>query len=298
MPLTRAAVGLTTTPVTHHVDARWLMSYAAALGDTDVGYLDTSSASGIVSHPLFAICPEWSVALASRDLLKSKGLTDQEFRRGVHATHDSHIYRLFRADEEIITESVIVGVEQRKPGAFVTTRFDSTTSQGELVCRSFNGTLFRGVEVAPGNLSVQETAGLPAPPAVAGIDETVDQTIEIAVPRNLAHIYTECARIFNPIHTDVAVAHSAGLPDFILHGSATLALAVSAIVRNYAAGSPERIVRISAQFRGMVLLPSKLTLRCGVPRTAKHGVSIGFDVNNADGNPVIGKGSIDVSGSN
>ena len=35
-----------------------------------------------------------------------------------------------------------------------------------------------------------------------------------------AHVYTECARIWNPVHTDTAVADRAGLPGLILHGTA------------------------------------------------------------------------------
>jgi len=34
----------------------------------------------------------------------------------------------------------------------------------------------------------------------------------IDVGANLAHIYTECARIFNPIHTDVAHAKAVACP--------------------------------------------------------------------------------------
>ena len=42
----------------------------------------------------------------------------------------------------------------------------------------------------------------------------------VEVPYHLGHVYTECARIWNPIHTDLAVARAAGLPGPILHGTA------------------------------------------------------------------------------
>ena len=63
-------------------------------------------------------------------------------------------------------------------------------------------------------------------PGVSG-DRAEDR---IDVSAVAAHVYTECARIFNPIHTDVAVAEASGLPGPILHGTATLAMAVSAVV--------------------------------------------------------------------
>src|SRR5262245_63914545 len=46
----------------------------------------------------------------------------------------------------------------------------------------------------------------------------------VEVPYHLGHVYTECARIWNPIHTDLAVVRAAGLSGPILHGTATLAL--------------------------------------------------------------------------
>ncbi|MGB1884012.1 MAG: MaoC/PaaZ C-terminal domain-containing protein [Gammaproteobacteria bacterium] len=295
MPLSTASVGLKTEALTHHVDARWTMSYAAGLGDTDPVYLDTANPGGVVAHPLFAICPEWPVALASRDLLKTQGLTAAEFRRAVHASHDSHVYRLIEAGEDIVTESTVLKLEKRRPGTFVTTCFDNRTTTGELVCRTFHGMLFRGVELEVdddrSDLDSAPAVSVPAPPPVIGVSD-IDQQFELPVARNFAHVYTECARIFNPIHTDIAVAKSAGLPDFILHGSATLALAVSSLVNHYAGGDPACVSRITGEFRGMVLMPSVITLRTAEPRSADHETVIGFDVINSDGRPVIGKGAV------
>ncbi|WP_306660385.1 MaoC/PaaZ C-terminal domain-containing protein [Rhodococcus opacus] len=54
---------------------------------------------------------------------------------------------------------------------------------------------------------------------------------EVTVDAANAVIYTECARIWNPIHVDIRVAHAAGLPGTVLHGAETLARAVPAISR-------------------------------------------------------------------
>jgi hypothetical protein len=53
------------------------------------------------------------------------------------------------------------------------------------------------------------------------------------------------------IHTDIAVARPAGLPGIILHGTATLALAVSYVLR-HASVDPRAVRRISGRFTGMV----------------------------------------------
>jgi len=40
MPLNAAIVGVSTAPVVHIIDARWLMAYAAGLGEMLPCYLD------------------------------------------------------------------------------------------------------------------------------------------------------------------------------------------------------------------------------------------------------------------
>ena len=88
---------------------------------------------------------------------------------------------------------------------------------------------------------------------------------EVGIVRaSAAHVYTECARIWNPIHTDVAVARAAGLPGLILHGTATLALAVSRVVaRDLRRATPARVREIAVRFTGMVPMPSTVTVRAG-----------------------------------
>jgi acyl dehydratase len=82
----------------------------------------------------------------------------------------------------------------------------------------------------------------------------------VPVAAGAAHVYTECARIWNPIHTDAKVA-AAGLPAIMLHGTATLALAVSRIIAIEGAGDPERVTEIYGRFGAMVFMPSELSLR-------------------------------------
>jgi acyl dehydratase len=101
-------------------------------------------------------------------------------------------------------------------------------------------------------------------------------------------VYAECSRIWNPIHTDVAVARGAGLPDPILHGSATLALAVSEVVRQDLGGDPARVRAVAVRFTGMVAMPSRFQVR-GLGRA--HGV-IGFDAVDERGDPVLSDGVV------
>ena len=68
MPLSSSTVGRETDPTTTQIDARWLMAYAAALGDMLPCYIDTASQDGIVGHPLFSVGPDWPVFLNSHGL--------------------------------------------------------------------------------------------------------------------------------------------------------------------------------------------------------------------------------------
>ena len=64
-----------------------------------------------------------------------------------------------------------------------------------------------------------------------------------------------------PIHTDAEVAADAGLPAIMLHGTATLALAVSKIIAAEVSNQPERVAEVYARFGAMVFMPSEVVVR-------------------------------------
>ncbi|MDH3683136.1 MAG: MaoC/PaaZ C-terminal domain-containing protein, partial [Acidimicrobiia bacterium] len=130
------------------------------------------------------------------------------------------------------------------------------------------------------------------PTPIAGAERTGEALVEsVALPAGAAHTYTECARIWNPIHTDKAVALAAGLPDIILHGTANLAYGVSAVVERCAGGRPELVRRIACRFAAMVLLPSTLTIRIWPANDTGDGRrTVPFEVLNAAGDPAVKDG--------
>ncbi len=119
---------------------------------------------------------------------------------------------------------------------------------------------------------------------------------KVSINAGLAHVYTECARIWNPIHTDRAVAIGAGLPDIILHGTATLALAVSQVLRREPAEAARRVRRIACRFTGMVRLPSVITVRGLGETTGRASRVIAFQVLTENGRPAVSKGLIEIGG--
>ncbi len=296
MPVPSDMVGEVIGPITHDVDERWTMAYAASLGDTHDCYFDTLGDDGVVAHPMFAVCPEWPVIVAGRDISDRWGITPDEVRRSVHATHDLTVHRLVRPGDHLATSVTYTGVEQRKPGTYQTMRIDTADADGNPVATTYQGGVFLNVETAGGN---RPDPDAPAEPDFGDLPAEPLAEIGVPVAHGAAHAYTECARIWNPIHTDAAVARKAGLPGIILHGTATLALGVSAVVDAVADGDPHRVRRIVCRFRAMVLMPSTIAVRVWdvVPVSDGSGATeaVRFDVLNAEGGPAIDRGVVFLS---
>jgi len=278
-----------TEPFVHEIDARWTMAYAAGLGDTLPCYLDTLRPQGVVAHPLFPVCVEWPVMLGLRRQLSQALLTADENVRAVHATHDLIVRRAVKPGDRLTTRAMVAGVERRKPGAFLTVRFDTTDSGGASVCETWEGVIYRDTEVIGPDRPASEAPALPARKQSNG---SARAEIPIPISTVAAHVYTECARIWNPVHTDAAVAAAANLPAIILHGTATLALAISRIVELEAGNDPERVVRAAGRFAAMVLMPSEIKLRI-LSREAGGGVGgVFFEVLNAQGQQAVRDGFV------
>lgn len=244
------------------VDKRWIMAYNAALGEVSA-----------MPHPLFPVCYEWD---ATRALRASTGLQALNAQL-VHAQHDLVIHRSPRADETLTTTARVVTVGQRKPGALVTIRLAAHGTDGEPVSTSDYGMLYRSVALEGGRRAVEEVEDPPKH------SRKLRQIRDVAIAATTAHVYTECARIWNPIHTDRAYARAAGLPDIILHGTATLALSVSKVVDVL---KPE-VRRVRCRFAGMVLMPGTLTVHA-----SRQGDGIAFATRDARGETVIDRGWI------
>jgi acyl dehydratase len=280
VPLPSAIVGLTTEPYRYTVDARWLMAYVAGIDDSGTCYTDTTHE--LAMHPLFPVCVEWDAIVALRHGPGAVLMSAAEQARAVHAEHDLHIFRPFRAGSTVTVTATAIGVEQRSPGAYLLKRIDTRDASGALLCSTYQGTLYRGVTV---DGPPRPAADAPVRPSAVGGSawrEFFD------IPWHAAHTYTECARIWNPIHTDRAHALAAGLPDIILHGTATLARAVSLLVQRAAGGTAARIRRIGCRFSGMVRMPSRLCLHVD----AQNGNSAAFRVLDEAGSEVVRHGFI------
>jgi acyl dehydratase len=278
-------VGTSAGPREQPVDARWLMAYAAALGEDAPEYLDTTRRGGILAHPLFPVCYEWPLALD----IRAKTLPDEIAVRGVHATHRLVLHRLPRAGDRLHTAATVAALERRAPGAYLVLRMETVDSAGRPVSTTEYGSLYLGVDCDP--------PSSPLSPQGRGQGEgrSCDHwswSTDLNISPTLAHTYTECARIWNPIHTDRAVALGAGLPDIILHGTATLALAISQTLRHDARGAATPVRSIACRFGAMVRLPSRVTVRGQPPAPSPEGPLVRFEALAEDGRPAVRDGQI------
>ena len=284
MPMNSSTVGKSTRRFRHVAEKRWLMSYAAGIGEMSANYYDTTKE--LTVHPVFTVCPEWPVVLDAQRVEGSESMTAEEARSGVHASHDVHIHRPIRPDESLYTRATITSVEQRKAGAFQMMRLETRDEESNLIVSTYQGGLSRGVSVIGGDKAIETAPLLPEMPPGTKVGP------EFAVPVSTyaAHVYTECARIYNPIHTDREVALAAGLPDVILHGTATLALTISCLIDKLLDGNAHRVKRYACRFSAMVLMPGTITLEVN----GSADCHVWFSAYNTAGEPAIRGGYIEV----
>ncbi len=282
MPIRSAAVGSQTAPQVFDITPRRLLSYAAGLGESNPHYLDDAADTGIVGHPAFCVTLEWPVTLMLRDE-ETLGMCWEEKIRGVHAEQDSVFHRPIRPGDRLRTVASLVQIRRIRPGAFVLTKFDTVDDRTDApVVTSYASSIYRGVEVEGDDVCIEEAPSLPvAAQSTAALTE-----IPIPIAREAPHVYTECVQIWNPIHTERQVALQAGLPDIILHGTATWALAAGHLIQHCAQADPARLRRFIGRFSAMVIPGSTITLEYREP----EGETVSYAVCNAEGAPAISQG--------
>jgi acyl dehydratase len=104
--------------------------------------------------------------------------------------------------------------------------------------------------------------------------------------------YAGASGDFNPIHIDEDFAKQVGLPGRILHGLWTMAQVARA--HTDAAGGPERLTRLSVQFRGMGRLGEEIVVT-GAVREVRDGLAIVDSEAAQSGHRIIRNGVAEVN---
>jgi acyl dehydratase len=282
LPLNSDIVGRALPERTIEVTPRMMLAYASGIGDDAQATFDDANARDFVASPFFCVSLEWQVVIANR--ANGLGLTPDEAVRTVHAGQNTRFVKPIRAGVRAHVGGEVVEVRQTKAGALARTRLDTRDEKtGELLASTLTTALYRGVKVdgpdrvQDGIADVTEAWAAPSAPQETRID----------IDRWFPHRYTECASIWNPIHTERTVALKAGLPDIIVHGTALWALAGRTLVTAYAPNEPMKLKSLAGRFAAMVIPGSHITVRHG--KGTKAG-EVMFAVLNDKGEEAVAKG--------
>ncbi len=277
-------VGTMTVSKTTLLDSRTTMAYASSINDANPRYFDDLSERGLMVHPAIAFSLQW----ASRFRPDQK-IDPRVAAFGVHASTDLRIYRPFRAGEAVTTQGKLIQKRQISPGVYNIEKYKMVSSSGELIAELYYNGITRGGKLEGADAIVENEPELPQ---IEAFESESLWRREILVGLHAGQQYTECAQIYNPIHTEPSVARAAGLPDIILHGSATKAMALMTVVDECLGGDAERVTRLTGQLRGMVLMDSSIAVECLAHEAIGDEVRIAFRVVNDKGEPAISNGVV------
>ena len=275
------SVGEVLVSRTQTVDARQIMAYAAAVGADDEIFLDDARAGGIVAVPGFVSSLDWPLLLDHRYLSAIGVGAERLFDTLLHAYQDALFFDDIVPDTEIESELTLAEVRPIRSGVLVVTRIRGrNTRTGRPTHETWYGSLFRNATCDGGKVALQA----PAPPDISF--DAPECCSALPIPRQLPHIYSECGRIWNPIHTERSFALRSGFPDIVLHGSCTWAFAGQTILAQ-GGYSSIRLRRLSARFSAIVVPGQTLTIKQRASNPT--GVSR-FSVLGSDGVPVLTHG--------
>ena len=284
MPFPVEALGLQLKPHEWDVSTRAVLAYAAGLGASEAAYLDDAQPGGVRALPCQCVSPDWPVLVSMRHATQDI-LSPSEAARGVHAVQDSIFHRPIRPGDRLVTDGQLVSARPVRAGTLTVCRLVTRDrDSGEAVTTTWTSSIYRDVGLTGEAVSLAEPEALdPADAAPPGPSAAEDR---IHIPKGMPHVYSECADIWNPIHTERQVALAAGLPDIILHGTATWALAGLTVLRRYADNDVGALKRLTGRFSGMVAPGEDIVVR---HEKASSG-PVRFEVRTAGGAVAISQG--------
>lgn len=291
MELASSLVGRRFRPHEVTLTPRHCMNYAAAVGDANPWYLDDERPEGTIAPPMVAVALTWQVTKDPASFVEDGHLLRGLLPYGVHYTESLEWHRVMTPGERLRIVGELVAVLPHRSGTYVVTRYVGSDERGGPVFTEHFGWLFRGVSCTGQG---RGSEALPRfPEAHAG--GTPIWEVEMPIGQMAAHVYDGCADIHNPIHTSRRFARSVGLPDNILHGTATLAMAVREIVDREAGRDPRRMRALRCQFSSMVFPGTNVRVQLVARTDGPDGTKLFFDVVTASGKKAIRDGIVSLS---
>jgi acyl dehydratase/putative sterol carrier protein len=250
------------------VDRAETLAYAEATDDGNAAYRGANA----VAPPMFHVRPILAVMM--------KAATDPELGldllRLVHGEHAMRFHRLLRHGDILDLRGELRSIEEKSSGRVANFGLYGFVD-GKLAMEGTTTYFVRGKKRPDDKKEAPAAPVEPPPPP--------DLEIVQVVTDDQALRYATVSGDNNPIHTDEAVARSAGLPRTILHGLCTMAFAQRDLVDHLAGGDPGRLRALAVRFARPVVPGDTRTLRVW----GRSG-DVAFETRNAAGEVVIANG--------
>jgi acyl dehydratase len=282
MPLQSRVVGEPLPSVEMLVTPRMALAYSAGINESGDAAFDDTRAN-FAASPFFCVTPEWQFVIAVRN--KNIGVTPDEAIRAVHAGQFTQFHAPLIAGHRVRVSGSIAAIRQTRAGALSTTRMDITDlDTNTLISSTRSDGMYRDVAVEGGDRIAEPAPE--GPPTRTDLSNVAEVTIPL--DRWFAHRYTECANIWNPIHTEQRVALAANLPGTIVHGTALWALAGKTIADAHLGSNAHRLKALSGRFSAMV--PAATPIRVRHAKVAENPDYVAFSVLNDAGAEAVSAG--------
>lgn len=276
MGLNTELVGKEYETSTFEVTAEHIERYARATNDENERYLS----GDIVAPPVFPVVAAFDTFM--------KAATDPELGadllRLVHGAEEHVLYRPLRPGDVLTVKPVLESVEQKETGETFTAKATLTDPDGEPVAE-VRGTMF--IRGTGSGTRARSTTHEPSHDVIYEESTKVDD--------DQTRRYADASGDHNPIHLDPDTARMAGLPDVILHGMCTMAIATKAAVNGLAGGDPTRIKRVGVRLSKPVFLGQELTTKVWKETDGDEATIYGFETYNPDGAAVIKNGVVEIA---
>ncbi len=261
------------------------MNFAAAIADANPVYFNDERDEGLVAHPMHSVAVTWPLLEKIETYIDWEDFPRDILATQVHYSEHLILHRLMVPGDRLKVEGKIAAIIPHRAGTHMITCLSAYDAHGGPVFTEYIGALMRGVTCTDQGRGADAIPA--APPAKPGPPFTWESPI--TTDPLLSYVYDGCTRIHFPIHTSRQFARQVGLPDIILQGTATLALAVKEIVNREAAADPQRIGAISCRFTGMVMPGETIVLQVNGRDSNGHVL---FQVLNCQGRSAISNGHI------
>ena len=239
------AVGNTHTGAPTEITPEQIHAYALATQDLNPLY---APGPDQIASPLFVVRPLVDELFAA---IHDPAL-HADVLRLVHGEQELHFLRPLQPGDVVTASAVIDQVTPKSSGHLVRIAQELRCAD-EVVTRSLSTMFIRSK--SPAAPKPKTSPGDQASPPEVLYSE-VEPTTE-----DQSHRYAAISNDRNPIHLDPEVARKAGLPDVILQGLCTLAMATKAVVNGPCGGDSRRLASIRARFARPVLNADVLTTR-------------------------------------